>query len=131
MNILTFKSFGNVIERFKLFEQFLRNCGIIHGVVSPVWCFALRIIPKIELERRHSFPKNCSKPRRPPQRLAWGDPLHSRFTGIRNWRNSTSQVVLGAGLEPARISPYAPQAYVSANFTTRAGIEIVVSISYR
>ena len=35
-------------------------------------------------------------------------------------------LVLGAGLEPARISPYAPQAYVSANFTTRAGLEIGV-----
>ena len=30
-------------------------------------------------------------------------------------------MVLGAGLEPARISPHAPQACVSANFTTRAG----------
>ena len=29
-------------------------------------------------------------------------------------------MVLGAGLEPARISPHAPQACVSANFTTRA-----------
>ena len=28
--------------------------------------------------------------------------------------------MLGAGLEPARISPHAPQACVSANFTTRA-----------
>lgn len=33
---------------------------------------------------------------------------------------SISPVVLGAGLEPARISPHAPQACVSANFTTRA-----------
>ena len=32
-------------------------------------------------------------------------------------------MVLGAGLEPARISPHAPQACVSANFTTRAGVE--------
>lgn len=39
-----------------LFEQFRRNCGIIHGVVFLVWCLALRIIPKIELERRHAFP---------------------------------------------------------------------------
>src|SRR5436190_10098688 len=29
-------------------------------------------------------------------------------------------VVLGAGLEPARLSAYAPQTYVSANSTTRA-----------
>jgi hypothetical protein len=29
-------------------------------------------------------------------------------------------MVLGAGLEPARLSPYAPQTYVSANSTTRA-----------
>ena len=29
-------------------------------------------------------------------------------------------MVLGAGLEPARIAPHAPQACVSANFTTRA-----------
>ena len=28
--------------------------------------------------------------------------------------------VLGAGLEPARLAPYAPQTYVSANSTTRA-----------
>jgi hypothetical protein len=28
--------------------------------------------------------------------------------------------VRGTGLEPARLSPYAPQAYVSANSTTRA-----------
>lgn len=31
-------------------------------------------------------------------------------------------LVLGAGLEPARISPHAPQACVSANFTTRADL---------
>ena len=30
------------------------------------------------------------------------------------------KMVLGAGLEPARLSPYAPQTYVSANSTTRA-----------
>ena len=30
------------------------------------------------------------------------------------------EMVLGAGLEPARLSPYAPQTYVSANSTTRA-----------
>ena len=34
-------------------------------------------------------------------------------------------MVLGAGLEPARISPHAPQACVSANFTTRARMEII------
>ena len=33
------------------------------------------------------------------------------------------EMVLGAGLEPARISPHAPQACVSANFTTRAGVK--------
>ena len=31
-----------------------------------------------------------------------------------------SSGVLGAGLEPARLAPYAPQTYVSANSTTRA-----------
>ena len=30
------------------------------------------------------------------------------------------EVVRGTGLEPARLSPYAPQTYVSANSTTRA-----------
>jgi hypothetical protein len=29
-------------------------------------------------------------------------------------------LVRGTGLEPARLSPYAPQTYVSANSTTRA-----------
>ena len=38
-------------------------------------------------------------------------------------------MVLGAGLEPARISPHAPQACVSANFTTRAAVETRDSIS--
>src|ERR1017187_2431888 len=31
-------------------------------------------------------------------------------------------LVRGTGLEPARLSPYAPQAYVSANSTTRARV---------
>ncbi len=31
-------------------------------------------------------------------------------------------MVPGAGLEPAWISPYAPQTYVSASSTTRAGM---------
>ncbi|MBQ4199401.1 MAG: hypothetical protein II649_05920, partial [Kiritimatiellae bacterium] len=35
-----------------------------------VWCLALRIIPKIELERQRSFPKTGSKTHRPPRRLA-------------------------------------------------------------
>ena len=30
------------------------------------------------------------------------------------------QSVRGAGLEPARVSPYAPQTYASASFATRA-----------
>lgn len=30
--------------------------------------------------------------------------------------------VLEGGLEPPRIAPYAPQAYVSTNSTTRAGV---------
>ena len=38
-------------------------------------------------------------------------------------------MVLGAGLEPARISPHAPQACVSANFTTRAGVKTSYNIS--
>jgi hypothetical protein len=32
------------------------------------------------------------------------------------------EVVRGTGLEPARLSPYAPQTYVSANSTTRATV---------
>ena len=36
--------------------------------------------------------------------------------------DGASKLVLGAGLEPARISPHAPQACVSANFTTRADV---------
>jgi hypothetical protein len=32
-------------------------------------------------------------------------------------------MVPGAGLEPAWISPYAPQTYVSASSTTRATVE--------
>ncbi|MBQ4199795.1 MAG: hypothetical protein II649_07915, partial [Kiritimatiellae bacterium] len=47
-----------------------RNCGIIHGVAFLVWCLALRIIPKIELEKQRSFPKTGSKTHRPPRRLA-------------------------------------------------------------
>ncbi len=39
-------------------------------------------------------------------------------------------MVLGAGLEPARSYPHAPQACVSANFTTRAGDQTVHSISH-
>ena len=35
-------------KRFKLSEQFRRNCGIIHGVAFPCSCLALRIIPKID-----------------------------------------------------------------------------------
>jgi hypothetical protein len=31
-----------------------------------------------------------------------------------------TKIVLGAGLEPASLSAYAPQTYVSANSTTRA-----------
>ena len=44
-------------KRFKLPEQFRRNCGTIHGVAFRVWFLALRIIAKIELEGRLSFPK--------------------------------------------------------------------------
>ncbi|MDO5314439.1 MAG: hypothetical protein Q4G55_13670, partial [bacterium] len=57
-------------KRFKLPEQFRGNCGIMHGVAFPVWLLALRIIAKIELERRLSFPKIGAKPCRPPQRFA-------------------------------------------------------------
>ena len=42
----------------------------MHGVAFRVWFLALRIIAKIELERRLSFPKIGAKPRRPPQRFA-------------------------------------------------------------
>ena len=31
-------------------------------------------------------------------------------------------VVPGTGLEPAQLAPYAPQTYVSTNFTTRASL---------
>jgi hypothetical protein len=32
------------------------------------------------------------------------------------------EIVLGAGLEPASLSAYAPQTYVSASSTTRASV---------
>ena len=35
------------------------------------------------------------------------------------------EVVRGTGLEPARLSPYAPQTYVSANSTTRATVAAI------
>ena len=47
-----------------------------------------------------------------------------RVAGKKKSEAIASELVLGAGLEPARISPHAPQACVSANFTTRAGLEI-------
>lgn len=38
--------------------------------------------------------------------------------GLKNEKQSNT--VPGTGLEPAQHEPYAPQAYVSTNFTTRA-----------
>lgn len=37
-------------------------------------------------------------------------------------------MVPGAGLEPAWISPYAPQTYVSASSTTRATVESILML---
>lgn len=34
----------------------------------------------------------------------------------------TKNIVPGTGLEPAQLAPYAPQTYVSTNFTTRANL---------
>src|SRR5262249_41896639 len=50
----------------------------------------------------------------PSRAISHVPPLWSR--GLLNAKN----LVRGTGLEPARLSPYAPQAYVSANSTTRA-----------
>src|SRR5947207_3643391 len=44
-------------------------------------------------------------------------------TKSSNWPSRTGalqKIVLGAGLEPASLSAYAPQTYVSASSTTRA-----------
>jgi hypothetical protein len=40
-------------------------------------------------------------------------------------------VVPKAGLEPARVSPYAPQTYVSTNSTTSAKLQITTTQYYK
>ena len=39
---------------------------------------------------------------------------------MRYLTHHTTNMVLGRGLEPPRLTAYAPQAYVYTNFTTRA-----------
>jgi hypothetical protein len=47
--------------------------------------------------------------------------MDSRFTSLTlQCINDLKKIVLGAGLEPASLSAYAPQTYVSASSTTRA-----------
>ena len=49
-----------------------------------------------------------------------------RSAQTRVWVQVLSEMVRERGLEPLHLAAYAPQAYVSTNFTTRALYDIVV-----